>query len=148
MGKLLLCASVMTGTAVAGSLVLLAGTAAAGGAALVCCCKRSPTDTLDLNSATTNWCVLQFGCCARAACRLKADRWSRSQRICVRANPPAASGRLQPLFHPMRQLPRRDSDGGEHHHHHGGSGDHLDQLWAWFRPVAGFALRCNVDLSK
>ena len=38
----------------------------------------------------------------------------------------------------------RDSDGGEHHHHHGGSGDHLDQLWAWLSPVAGFALRCNV----
>ena len=39
MGKLLLCASVITGTAVAGSLVLLAGAAAAGGAALVCCCR-------------------------------------------------------------------------------------------------------------
>jgi len=39
MGKLLLCATVLTGTAAAGILVLLTGAAAAGGAAVVCCCR-------------------------------------------------------------------------------------------------------------
>ena len=42
MSKLLLCATVLTGTTAAGTLVLLAGAAAAGGAAVVCCCRRSP----------------------------------------------------------------------------------------------------------
>jgi hypothetical protein len=41
MGKLLLCATVLTGMAAAGTLVLLAGAAAAGGAAVVCCCRSS-----------------------------------------------------------------------------------------------------------
>ena len=39
MGKLLLCATVLTGTAATGTLVLLASAAAAGGAAVVCCCR-------------------------------------------------------------------------------------------------------------
>ena len=46
MGKLLLCATVLTGTAAAGTLVLLAGAAAAGGARSTIGHFRSPSDVM------------------------------------------------------------------------------------------------------
>jgi hypothetical protein len=41
MGKLSLCAAMLTGTAVLSAAAVLAGAAAAGGAAVACCCMRS-----------------------------------------------------------------------------------------------------------
>jgi hypothetical protein len=51
--KLLLCATVLTGTAAFGTMVLLAGAAAAGCAAMVCCCRPSQR-TASSGPAQTN----------------------------------------------------------------------------------------------